>query len=139
MARILAHSAVLLSPDVMRTAQHWRDVFGFSIDNTFGEPPTFAILKRDGAYIMLGATDQPIIPRRMQRESLFDAYFWVDDAQAEFMACKARGARIDYEPHLQPYGVLEFGLLDADDHLIGFGQIVAGENSAPGRSALPAP
>ena len=124
MARILAHSGVLLSRDILRAAHHWRDVFGFSIDNTFGEPPTFAILKRDGAYCMLGASDQPIVPRRSQRESLFDAYFWVDDAKAEFASATERGARVDYEPCLQPYGVLEFGLIDPDDHLIGFGQVI---------------
>jgi hypothetical protein len=124
MPRIIAHSGVLLSRDVMRTAQHWRDVFGFSIDNTFGDPPTFAILKRDQAFAMFGLTDQLIVPRRKQRESLFDAYFWIDDAQVEFDACMARGARADYAPYLQPYGVLEFGLLDPDDHLIGFGQVI---------------
>ncbi len=124
MAEITAHSGVLLSNDVMRTARYWRDIFGFSIDNTFGDPPTFAILKRDGAYAMFGLTAQPITPRREQRESLFDAYFWLDDANAEFAACKARGARVDYEPYLQPYGVLEFGLLDPDNHLIGFGQVI---------------
>jgi predicted enzyme related to lactoylglutathione lyase len=132
MTKILAHSGVLLSRDVPRAIRHWRDVYGFSVDNTFGEPPSFAILKRDGAYMMLGATDQPIAPRRTQRESLFDAYFWVDDAEAAFTACVARGATVDYEPHLQPYGVLEFGLLDPDDHLIGFGQVIDAE---PGKEA----
>jgi predicted enzyme related to lactoylglutathione lyase len=128
MPRILAHSGVLVVRDVMRAAGHWRDVLGFSIDNTFGEPPTFAILKRDGAYIMLGATDQPIVPRRDQRESLFDAYFWVDDAKAEYEAQCARGAKVDYAPHIQPYGVLEFGVIDIYNHLIGFGQVL--ESSA---------
>jgi predicted enzyme related to lactoylglutathione lyase len=129
MPRILAHSSVLTARDVARAMHHWRDIFGFSIDNTFGEPPTFAILKRDAAYVMLGATDQPITPRRMQRESLFDAYFWVDDAKAEFAVSLARGAKVDYEPYLQPYGVLEFGLIDPDDHLIGFGQVLESDNS----------
>lgn len=124
MARIIAHSGVLLARDVTRTARHWRDVFGFLIDNTFGEPWTFAILKRESAYVMLGATDQPITPNRERRESLFDAYFWVDDARGEFAARLALGAKVDYEPYLQPYGVLEFGLIDPDNHLIGFGQVL---------------
>lgn len=124
MARILAHSGVLLSRDVTCTMHHWRDVFGFSIDNTFGDPPSFAILKRDGAYLMLGASEEPVVPHRTRRESLFDAYFWIDDAKAEFAQMQGRGAKVDYEPYLQPYGVLEFGLIDPDDHLIGFGQVV---------------
>ncbi|CAN1491104.1 hypothetical protein MCEMSEM23_00194 [Rhabdaerophilaceae bacterium] len=122
MAKITAHSGVLLAPDVARAMLWWRDVLGFHIDNTYGEPPTFAILQRDGAFMMLGATAQAIAPRRQQRESLFDAYFWVDDAKAEFALRQSLGATVDNEPCLQPYGVLEFGLIDPDNHLIGFGQ-----------------
>lgn len=124
MARIVSHSAVLLSRDVVASIAHWRDVFGFAVDNTFGDPPTFAILKRDGAFVMIGHSDTAVVPRRQQRESLFDAYFWVDDAKAAFELMRTRGARIDYEPYLQPYGVLEFGLLDPDDQLVSFGQLV---------------
>ncbi|MGL5447055.1 MAG: VOC family protein [Rhabdaerophilum sp.] len=129
MPRILAHSGVLLSRNVGHAMRYWRDVYGFTVDNSFGEPPSFAILKRDGAFVMIGATEQPTIPRRMQRESLFDAYFWVDDAQAEFNLRLSLGAKVDYEPHLQSYGVLEFGLIDPDNHLIGFGQVIDAEPS----------
>lgn len=124
MARITAHSGVLLSSDVTASMHHWRDVLGFAIVNTYGDPPGFAILRRDDAYMMLGLTEAPVVPRRTQRESLFDAYFWVDDARAEFEQLRARNARVDYEPCLMPYGVLEFGILDADDHLVGFGQVM---------------
>jgi hypothetical protein len=126
--RIVAQASILLSRDVTAAMVHWRDVFGFSIDNTFGEPPSFAILKRGPAFVMLGASTTPVIPRRQQRESLFDAYFWVDDARAEFETLRGRGAVIDDEPYLQPYGVLEFGVIDLDDHLVGFGQTI--ENTA---------
>jgi hypothetical protein len=79
---------------------------------------------------MLGASTTPVIPRRQQRESLFDAYFWVDDARAKFETFRKRGAAIDYEPYLQPYGVLEFGVIDLDDHLVGFGQTIEDTASA---------
>jgi predicted enzyme related to lactoylglutathione lyase len=124
MARVLAQATTLLSRDVPAAMAHWRDVFGFAVDNTFGEPPTFAILKRDWAWVMIGQADTPIVPRRRQRDGLFDAYFWIDDARAEFEAMRKRGARVDFEPYLQPYGVLEFGLLDPDEQLISFGQVM---------------
>jgi catechol 2,3-dioxygenase-like lactoylglutathione lyase family enzyme len=125
MARIVAQSAVLLSRDVPAAIAHWVDVLGFSLDNTFGEPPTFAILTRDGAWIMIGASERAVQPMRAGRESLFDAYFWIDDAVTEFARQQAAGARVDYEPHRQPYGVLEFGVVTPDEHLIGFGQVLA--------------
>lgn len=123
-ARIVAQSSVMVSRDVPAAIRHWCGVFGFVLDNSFGEPPSFAILRRDGAYVMLGATDTPVVPRREQRAGLFDAYFWLDDAVSAFDEMKARGARIDYAPCLQSYGVLEFGLLDPDNHLIAFGQVM---------------
>ena len=124
MGRIVAQSAVLLSQDLGLALPYWRDVLGFSIDSTWGDPPGFAILKRDGAFVMIGASKAPFHPRRHLRESLFDAFFWVDDAASEFGTFRSRGAKIEYEPYLQPYGVLEFGILDRDDQLIGFGQVI---------------
>ena len=41
------------------------------------------------------------------------------------MELKERGALIDYDLGEQPYGVLEFGIQDLDDHDIGFGQDLA--------------
>lgn len=126
MTRIIAQSSVMLCRDVPEAMAFWRDVFGFVVDNTFGEPVSFAILQRDGAWVMLGATEAPVSPLRDGREGLFDAFFWVTDAKAEFELQTGRGGRPDYGPCLQPYGVLEFGMLTPDNHLIGFGQVKPG-------------
>jgi hypothetical protein len=115
MVGIIAQSSVMLC----------RDVPGFVVDNIFGEPPGFAIMRRDGAWVMLGATDAPVSPLREGREGLFDAYFWVTDAVAEFERQADMGGKPDYGSCLQPYGVLEFGMLTPDNHLIGFGQVRA--------------
>jgi catechol 2,3-dioxygenase-like lactoylglutathione lyase family enzyme len=125
MADIIAQSSVLLCRDVPEAMAFWRDVMGFAVDNTYGDPPGFAIMHRDGAWVMLGATDATVKPLREGREGLFDAYFWVNDASAEFERQKGQGGKSDYGPCLQPYGVLEFGMLTPDNHLIGFGQVIA--------------
>ncbi len=129
--RITAQAAVLLVRDVPASIAYWTDKLGFEATGTWGDPPEFAILKRDGARVMLGQAraEQPIVPFWKMRPSLWNAYFWVDDAKATFAEMKAQGATIDYELCLQPYGVLEFGVRDLDDQDIGFGQVI--EASAP--------
>ncbi|MGL4974279.1 MAG: VOC family protein, partial [Bosea sp. (in: a-proteobacteria)] len=65
-----------------------------------------------------------IVPYWQQRDQLWNAYIWVDDAAALFAEMKASGAKIDYELCDKPYGVREFGLQDLDGHDIGFGQVI---------------
>lgn len=126
MAGITAQAAVLISKDVPGAIAFWRDKLGFAVTGTWGEPPGFAILRRDGARVMIGAAkpDVDIVPYWKQREGLWNAYFWVDDARAVFAEMKASGATLDYDLCEQPYGVLEFGVQDPDGHDIAFGQIL---------------
>ena len=49
---------------------------------------------------------------------------WLDDVKALYGELIDRGAIIDYELHLKPYSVLEFGIQDLEGHDIAFGQIV---------------
>ncbi len=124
--RITDQACVLLARDVPAAVAYWSEKVGFSVVGTWGEPPEFAILKRDLAFVMVGAAPpgHAIVPYWHVRNGLWNAYFWVDDAQVLFDELKGRGARIDYGPCRQPYDVLEFGIRDLDDHDIGFGQVL---------------
>ena len=126
MAKITDQANVLVTKDYSAAVAYWRDKLGFSISSQYGEPPQFAILKRDNAFVMIGAakTDAVITPHWKQRDGLWNAYFWVDDARSFFDEMKGRGAIIDYELEDKPYGVREFGVRDLDDHDIGFGQVL---------------
>jgi uncharacterized glyoxalase superfamily protein PhnB len=125
---LVAQAAVLLASDVSATIAYFHDKVGFKATGTWGEPPEFAILKRDGCRLMIGKIKdgQEIIPHWKQRDSLWNAYFWVRDAKALFQEMKQAGAIIDYELETKPYGVLEFGVRDLDGHDIGFGQDLDG-------------
>jgi uncharacterized glyoxalase superfamily protein PhnB len=122
--QILEQAAVLLTKDVSASITYYADKLGFKATGTWGEPPEFAILKRDGCRLMLGKVKagQEITPYWKQRDGLWNAYFWVRDAKALFEEMKLAGAMIDYELETKPYGVLEFGIRDLDGHDIGFGQ-----------------
>lgn len=55
-------------------------------------------------------------------DHLWDAYFWVSDADAMYEEIRGRGAIIDYGLCDQPYRCREFGIQDPDGHDIAFGQ-----------------
>lgn len=126
MARLTASAPVLLVRDVVKAADHYRDALGFSYDRFYGEPPSFVILTRDAHYLMLKQVDDPklVVPYWTVSAGLWNAYFWVDDADALHAEFLGRGAKIDYPPCDQPYGCREFGIQDVDGYDIGFGQIL---------------
>jgi hypothetical protein len=125
-ATITSQAAVLLVKDVPASVAYWVEKVGFEATGTWGEPPEFAILRRDNARIMVGKAkaDHAIIPHWQARPGTWNAYFWVDDAKAMFADLSGRGAIIDYGLELKDYGVLEFGIRDLDGQDIGFGEVV---------------
>lgn len=126
MPKLLASAPVLLVTDVVASANYFRDSIGFHYDKFYGEPPHFCICERDGMRLMLAKADDPsqIKPNWQIQTNIWNAYFWVDAADALYEEMKAKGAKMDYGPCTQPYGVREFGIQDLDGHDIGFGQIL---------------
>lgn len=124
-ARLTAQAPILFVRDLNASVAYWQDRLGFS-GQTWGDPADFAILRRDACHIMLALApeDHAITPHWRIRDKMWNAYFWVDDARAIYEEFIASGADIDYTLHEKPYGVLEFGIQDLDDHDIAFGQII---------------
>ncbi len=125
-ARIRSVAPVLLVRDVVAAADHYRDRLGFAFDRLWGEPPNFCMVRRDGHTVMLsqappGAT---LTPHWRVVRQMWNAYFWVDDVEALYAELRERGATLDYELGLKPYGVREFGVRDLDGHDLAFGEIV---------------
>jgi catechol 2,3-dioxygenase-like lactoylglutathione lyase family enzyme len=125
MPRITASAPVLLVRDVVASAHHYRDVAGFEIVKLYGEPTDFGILRRDDHHLMVAKADPAQIkPHWHILKGVWNAYFWVDDADALCAEMKAAGAKIDYGPCTKPYGVREFGIQDLDGYDIAFGQVL---------------
>jgi uncharacterized glyoxalase superfamily protein PhnB len=125
-AKLTGVAPILLVRDVVKAAAHFRDAMGFSYERLWGEPPDFVILERDDQSLMLSQApaNHEIVPHWKINHHMWNAYFWVDDADALYAEFQKRGARIDYEIHNKPYGVREFGIQDLDGHDIAFGQIL---------------
>jgi catechol 2,3-dioxygenase-like lactoylglutathione lyase family enzyme len=123
--QLLGIAPYFLVRDVVRAAGYYRDALGFSYPRYWGNPPVFCMPQRDGLIIMLSQTHHASIIRpnaKARRDESWDAYVWVNDADALYAEVKAHGAIIAYEPVLQEeYGNREFGVRDLDGYLLAFG------------------
>jgi catechol 2,3-dioxygenase-like lactoylglutathione lyase family enzyme len=125
-ARLTSSAPVLFVRDIVAAANYYRDALGFAYDRFWGEPPDFVILRRDSLHVMLTRAPAvtPIVPHWQVKHGMWNAYFWVDDADALCAEFTGRGAKIDYGIGNKPYGVREFGVQDLDGHDLGFGQLL---------------
>jgi uncharacterized glyoxalase superfamily protein PhnB len=100
--QVLGIAPYFLVRDVVKAAEYYRDVLGFSYSRFWGEPPCFCMPQRDGVIIMLSQVTDPslIRPNSAAREETWDAYVWVKDADALYHEFKQRGAQILYDPCL---------------------------------------
>ena len=116
----------MLVADLDRAIEFYRNGLGFECE-VFGDPPDFAVARRDAAVILLTlASDAArIIPNWRIVEKAVDAYIRVDDADAVYAELQNRGARIDWTIYDAPHGFREFGVQDPDGHDIAFGQPLA--------------
>ena len=122
--KIIGSAPVLLVRDVVAAAEHYRDKLGFSFERFWGDPPCFCMPHRDRHIVMLSQATDPkrVVPHHTVAPSLWNIYFWVDDVEAVYAELKDRGATIDYDLCVQPYGCKEFGVQDLDGYDIAFGQ-----------------
>lgn len=126
MPKLTAVAPIFIVKDVVASANYWRDKLGFNYDQFFGEPPAFCMADRDGLTVMLQQRENSDAETRYWKicAQMWNAYFWVDDADALYEEFRSRGAIIDYEIGDKPYNVREFGIQDLDGHDIAFGQIL---------------
>lgn len=113
----------------------YANVLGFRCEYSAGTPLQFAICSRDGLAIMLRRVSEPelIVPIDKQGGT-WDAFFWVNDAEALYSELKSKGADVVYGPLIQgAYQMKEFAIRDCDGHVLGFGEALA--NSLEERQA----
>lgn len=111
--------------DVVTTANFYRDKLGFSYDRFWGEPPAFCMVGRSGCTIMLSRLDEPgharpnhtVDPER----GAWDAYLWVEDADALHAEFTARGVTIARGLCDQEYGCRDFEVDDPNGYRLCFG------------------
>ena len=121
--QLISSATVLLVKDVVKSANYYRDALGFQYSRFWGDPPGFCMVWRDPFCLMLSRVDDAEkIVSNFSLNKIWDAYFWVKDADALFAQFQQQGALIKDEPFETDYGVKEFTVNDPDGYLICFGQ-----------------
>ncbi|MAE67026.1 MAG: bleomycin resistance protein [Phycisphaeraceae bacterium] len=119
--------------DVVAATDYYVQKLGFTQPELWGEPPCFAMPRRDGIIVMLKTADDPSMIRTNNPEPSpcggpWDAYFWVRDARALFEQVESDGANVAYPPTLQSeYNNWEFAVRDVDGRLLAFGSDAGGD------------
>jgi catechol 2,3-dioxygenase-like lactoylglutathione lyase family enzyme len=110
--------------DVDASAAYYATVLGFRTEYLAGAPAQFAICARDGLAVMLRRVEDATAIRPVEGQGgSWDAFFWVDDAEALCGELTRAGAVLVYGPLRQAaYHMLEFAIRDRDGHVLGFGQ-----------------
>lgn len=112
--------------DVVATANFYKDKLGFQCDRFWGEPPCFTMVNRSGITIMLSQFEKTGLMRPNSKadpegEAVWDAYVWVDDADALYEEFKGKGVTIAREICDQPYNCRDFEIRDCNGYLLCFG------------------
>jgi predicted enzyme related to lactoylglutathione lyase len=112
--------------DVVATANDYRDRLGFKYERFWGEPPCFCMVRRNGAVVMLGQLEATGVMRANHtvdpEGGAWDAYIWIDNADALHAEFTSRGVKIVREICDQPYGCRDFDVEDCNGYRLCFGQ-----------------
>ena len=126
-ARLTRASPSFAVADVFATAEHYRDRLGFHFDRVWGNPPSFVILDRDDARVMLKQVAADALPRPAESpsEEQYDMYLAADDVTALADELRERGATIIAGPIDRPiYNGRELLVRDCDGRILCFGQLL---------------
>jgi predicted enzyme related to lactoylglutathione lyase len=108
-------------PDVVRTAEYYRDVLGFQIAGYWRTPPVFAIVRRDQVEVFFNRADTSEF-RTGRAHGAYDAYFSVKGIEALAAELRSTGADILEGPAIRVYGQRELVIKDCNGLILAFGE-----------------
>jgi catechol 2,3-dioxygenase-like lactoylglutathione lyase family enzyme len=118
---LLAAEPQLFVTDVEASCEFYTKKLGFTVALTYGEPPFYGQVFRDGARLNLRHLDEPAIrPELQEREHLLSASITVDDAKPLFLELQAAGVVFHQALKTEPWGARTFIVRDPDGNLILF-------------------
>jgi catechol 2,3-dioxygenase-like lactoylglutathione lyase family enzyme len=116
-------------PDLVRTAEYYREILGFRIagywdgekeTSTPTAPPFFAVVWRDGVEIFFNRADGPV--SRTRAPGAYDVYFRVSGVDALAEELRRRGADIIDGPDDRVYNQRELVVRDCNGLILAFGE-----------------
>lgn len=124
-AKLNGIAPTFVVPNVVKTAEFYRDMLGFEILGYFAEPPVYAMVRRDSVEIHFGKADDGVATQvnEMVRRGLGnDVYVFVSDVGALLEEYSGRGVKIIEGPIRRIYGCTEIVIRDCNGFQIVFGE-----------------
>jgi catechol 2,3-dioxygenase-like lactoylglutathione lyase family enzyme len=123
-AVLVAAEPELFVANIKASLDFFTQKLGFAIAFTYGEPPFYAQVKRDGAQLNLKCVDSPVInPELRDREELLSAAMTVATAnEIKQLFLEFQSANVAFFQTLkkQPWGARNFIIKDPDGNLLLF-------------------
>lgn len=121
---ITAAEPQLFVADVISSCDFFAKTLGFTVVFTYGEPPFYAQIMRDGARLNLRCVEQSVIdPDLRDREELLSASLTVaraEEIEQLFREFEALGATFFQALKRQPWDASDFIVRDPDGNLLLF-------------------
>lgn len=118
---------VLVSADVRRTAEYYRDVLGFEVVEHYESAEPFVTLYRDSVELVVVQAARGQVESNAARYGAgYDVYLDPENLAGVdllYDELQRKRARIVAAPAMTPYGSYEFVLEDVDGRRIGIGRI----------------
>ena len=111
----------LFVADIVESCRFYTGKLGFAVAFTYGEPPFYGQVCRDGARLDLRHSSKPPIdPELRDREQLLSASITVDDVKPLFLEFQAAGVKFHQALKTEPWGARTFAVRDPDGNLVLF-------------------
>jgi catechol 2,3-dioxygenase-like lactoylglutathione lyase family enzyme len=118
---LLAAEPQLFVTDIATSCEFYTSKLGFKVAFTYGEPPFYGQVFRDGATLNLRCLPKPAIdPQLRDSEHLLSASITLDDAKPLFLEFQAPGVAFHQVLKTEPWGTRTFVVRDLDGNLILF-------------------
>ena len=124
-AKLTKAAPTFVVPDVVATAEYYRDKMGFKILGFFAEPPVFAMIARDEVELHFGKIDDGAemqFNETLRKGLGSDVYIFVDDVHALYDEFRSRGAEITEGPIKRIYNCTEITVKDCNGFQLVFGE-----------------
>ncbi len=116
---LFSHAATVLPvSDIQNSIQFYTQKLSFQLNFTWGEPTSYAILKRGDISIHLTQTDNYLKPS----PGPASIYIFVHDVRKVFQEFQKKEVPIISTLKQQEYGMEDFDITDPDDHILTFGR-----------------
>jgi len=120
MPKLVAAEPQLYVRDIVASCEFYSRMLGFSVAFTYGEPPFYGQVFRDGARLNLRQVDEPVIAARRDADQLLAASITLEDAKPLFLEYQKAGIDFAQPLRTEPWGARTFVVRDPDGNLILF-------------------